>query len=285
MPKTYNDHYIRARKALKAAGVSSYSLEARILVAHAAGKPMDKFMAGLNLYTGDEMEKTVDNLIAQRLSGEPVAYITGEWEFYGLPFLVDRSVLIPRVDTEVLVDTVLNYARASRPDARILDLCAGSGCIGCALARNLPKSRVVLGDVSMEAVSICRRNVLLNNLSPRVTSIDLDAREDPPMLVGSFDIIVSNPPYIPSGEIDGLDVSVRDYEPHLALDGGNDGLDFYRIIIEKWTPILRPGGYLFFEVGQGQADEVSKLLRLGGFKNVTAYKDTLDIDRVIAGKI
>ncbi len=285
MPKTYNEYYIETRRALKNAGIEAYSLEARLLVAHAAGKSVEKLLQDLRLYTAENLTPRLQALLERRFAGEPVAYITGEWEFYGLPILVDKNVLIPRVDTEVLAEAAIESLRGRKMDARVLDLCAGSGCIGCAIARNLPATRVVVADVSPAAVSLCRKNVLHNNLSPRVTCIDADAKGMPPMLLGSFDMIVCNPPYIPSAEIDTLDSSVRDYEPRLALDGGEDGLDFYRAITANWKSVLRTGGQILFEVGAGQADAVKKILRLAGFTHVESIPDTLKIERVVMGKL
>ncbi len=285
MAKTYNDLYLETRRVLKEANISSYALEARLIVAHAAGKSSEKLLQDMRLYTNDEMGSKVQALLQRRLEGEPLAYLIGEWEFYGLPILINESVLIPRIDTEVLVETALGYLRDKKPDARVLDLCAGSGCIGCAIAKNLPGSRVVLADISPDAVSLCRKNVLHNNLNPRVTCIDADAREIPPMLVGSFDMIVCNPPYIPTADVDTLDITVKDYEPHLALDGGADGLDFYRIIIQNWKHILRSGGRFVFEVGIDQAEPVSHLLRMGGCKGIEVVPDTAGIPRVVAARV
>lgn len=284
--KTYGDYYIETRRTLKEAGVEAYSLEARLLVAHAAGKTMEKLAADINLYPSSAMGEKVRELIDRRLSGEPIAYVTGSWEFYGLPLVVDRSTLIPRMDTEVLVDSALKILRGrSKMDARVLDLCTGSGCIACAIASELPASRVVAADIDPRCVSICRRNVLLNNLSPRVTSIDADALGAPPMLIGSFDMLVSNPPYIASAEIDTLDASVREYEPRKALDGGEDGLRFYREIVRRWKSVIREGGHILFEVGETQSAEVQKLLRLASFKDVEAVKDTAGIERVVIGRV
>ncbi len=285
MAKTYNDLYLETRRVLKEANIPSYALEARLIVAHAAGKSSEKLLQDMRLYTNDEMGSKVQALLQRRLEGEPLAYLIGEWEFYGLPILINESVLIPRIDTEVLVETALGYLRDKKPDARVLDLCAGSGCIGCAIAKNLPGSRVVLADISPDAVSLCRKNVLHNNLNPRVTCIDADAREIPPMLVGSFDMIVCNPPYIPTADVDTLDITVKDYEPHLALDGGADGLDFYRIIIQNWKHILRSGGRFVFEVGIDQAEPVSHLLRMNGCKGIEVVPDTAGIPRVVAARV
>jgi release factor glutamine methyltransferase len=285
MAKTYNDLYIATRRQLRDAGISAFSLEARLLVACAAGKTTEKLLRDLMLYTSDDTELKLAPMVRRRLSGEPVAYITGEWEFYGIPIQVDRNVLIPRTDTELLVELAVKAARGKKMDARVLDLCCGSGCIGCAIAHELPASRVVMADISPEALSISRKNVQRNNLTPRVTCIEADALAAPPMLVGNFDLVVCNPPYIPTQDIPGLDGSVRDYEPLGALDGGGDGLDFYRAILKNWKGVLRHGGLMLFEVGIGQAEDVRTQMLMSGFLGVECIRDTGGIDRVVMGRI
>ena len=285
MAKTYNDLYISTRKKLREAGIAAHSLEARLLVACAAGKTVEKLLRDMMLYTSDETEQKLLTMLERRLKGEPVAYITGEWEFYGLPILVDRNVLIPRTDTELLVDLAIRAVRGKKMDARVLDLCCGSGCIGCAIAHELPASRVVMADISHDALAICRKNVRRNHLTPRVTCIEADALQPPPMLVGNFDLLICNPPYIPSADIRTLDSSVRDYEPVGALDGGDDGLVFYRSILKNWKSALRHGGLLLFEVGIGQAEDVRTQMIMSGFLGVECVKDTGGIDRVVMGRI
>ena len=166
---------------------------------------------------------------------------------------------------------------------RILDLCAGSGCIGLAAAANLPNARVLLGEYDEEALKICRQNIRRNRLTSRVASLKLDAREKPARTLGEFQFLVSNPPYIPSADIDTLDASVREHEPRLALDGGADGLDFYRVICEKWRDALCENGMLFFEVGIGQADQVLRIMRSHGFGDIQIVKDLNNIPRVVYG--
>lgn len=285
MPSTYNDIYLNARKKLKQNGIEASSLEARLIVANAAGKTMDAFLRELNLYTSSEVAQKVDDMVQRRLEGEPVAYITGSWEFYGMPMNVNNSVLIPRIDTEVIAETVISVLRGRKMDARILDLCTGSGCIGCAIARELPATHVVLADNDRAALGVAKQNVLKNRLNPRVTCIEIDALEAPPMLLGSFDILVSNPPYIPSEDLNSLDNSVKDYEPIAALDGGDDGLDFYRAILEKWLVVIRVGGLLVMEVGINQAEDVVMMMRKAGLKNVGSIKDTGGIERVVFGNV
>ena len=255
MAITYNNLYLDLRQRFHKAGMADPTLEARELVCCAAGKSREEL---------------------------PVAYLIGEWEFYGLPLDISESVLIPRPDTEVLVEQALSRLQGvSEP--RILDLCAGSGCVGLALAKHLPGSRVVLGELDEGALRICRQNIRRNDLTGRVVSLQMNALEKPPAHLGEFDAIVSNPPYIPDGDIAGLDVSVRDYEPHLALRGGEDGLDFYRAICAQWRTALRADGRLLFEVGIGQADDVLRIMRSCGFGDVEITPDLNGIPRVVSG--
>ncbi len=285
MPKTYNEIYIRVRNALREHGVEASAIEARIIVACAAGKTTAQLVRDLRLYVGDEIAETAEAMLARRLTGEPVAYITGQWEFYGIPLEITRDVLIPRVDTEVLVDTAVASLRGRKMDARILDLCSGSGCIGCAIAEVMPKSRVVLADISPEAMALSRRNVERNGLQGRVSFLPADVMQPPPIMTGSFDLVVSNPPYIPTVDIFTLDPSVRDYEPVWALDGGEDGLDFYRAILKGWKQVLRQGGQLMFEVGEEQAGAVKDLMLMSGFYDAAVVPDTRGVERVVTAKL
>ncbi len=284
MPKRYNDLYLATRKILKDMGVEAHSLEARILVAKAADKSPDVLFRDLMLYTSDETVEKLKPMLARRLMGEPVAYITGEWEFYGLPILVNQNVLIPRADTEIMVDYALKALKGKKMDARILDLCSGSGCIGCAMAANLPASRVVLVDISSDALSISRKNSQRLSLTPRVTCLEADVLKPPPMLVGNFDVIMCNPPYITPKDYDELDISVKEFEPKLALVGGEDGLDYYRAVLKNWKSVLRHGGLLMFEVGYDQAEAVKTMMLIAGFLGVESLKDTGGIDRVVVGR-
>ena len=284
MPKTYNELYISTRAALKRAGVEAYSLEARLLVSHAVGKSKEAFLRDLWLYTSTENEQKINALLQRRLTGEPLAYLIGEWEFYGLPIKVTPDVLIPRMDTEVLVETAVNALVGRKMDARILDLCSGSGCIGCAISHELPAARLVMVDISDRALEVSKQNLRLNRQN-RTICLKADALAKPPMSIGTFDLIVSNPPYVPSFEILTLDSSVRDYEPLGALDGGEDGLIFYRAIVRNWKGVLRPGGQLMFEVGETQADAVSDLMRGAGFRDIATVEDTAGVRRVVIGRI
>lgn len=282
MATTYNNLYLDLRAELKRAGDEEATQSARELVCSAAGKTREEFVRDGSLYASPEVERAARRLVQRHLAGEPVAYLIGEWEFYGLPLDISPAVLIPRPDTEVLATKLIDAARSAGP-CRILDLCAGSGCIGLAAAANLPNARVLLGEYDEEALKICRQNIRRSNLTGRVTSMKLDAREKPTRSLGEFQFLVSNPPYIPSADIGTLDASVREHEPRLALDGGEDGLDFYRAICEKWRDALCENGMLFFEVGIGQADQVLRIMRSNGFGDIQIVKDLNSIPRVVYG--
>ena len=284
MPKTYNDLYLATRTALKNAGVEAYALEARLLVAYAVGKTKEEFVRDLRLYTSDENEQKIEALLQRRIAGEPLAYLIGEWEFHGLPIVVTPDVLIPRDDTMAVTELAIKKALFLEQNPRILDLCTGSGCIGLAIARRVKDARVTLGDVSPAALRVARQNVGSQRLSGRVKCLTIDVRQPAAPFLGTFDLIVSNPPYVTTAEMETLDPSVRDYEPHLALWGGDDGLDFYRAIVRNFTPALNPGGWLCFEFGMGQDAAVCDLLRRAGYEIAELKKDTADIPRAVLAR-
>ena len=273
------------RSVLRQYGVKACNQEARYLVAAASGKTVAELLKDMNLYASKQIEECVIDYTAKRLRGEPVAYITGSWEFYGLPIITTSDVLIPRMDTEVLVDQAKELLLGKKMDARILDLCTGSGCITCAIGHELPATHLVAVDISSAALDIARRNAAACKVISRVIFMQTDVLSSPPLGLGEFDMIVANPPYIPSDEIPKLDPSVRDYEPIWALDGGEDGLRFYRAIIKQWRPLLRVGGYLLFEVGEGQSDAVCEMFDAAGFESVGTRHDTLGVERVVYGKL
>lgn len=283
MATTYNNLYLDTRARLKKAGVEAAQLEARELVCYAADKSREQLYRDMALYASVELEKRVNDLVERRLNGEPVAYIIGEWEFFGLPLDISQDVLIPRADTEVLAERGIVKAKQAGEGARVLDLCAGSGCVGLAVAANVPQCRVVLGELSEGAIRTCKQNVRRNNLNARVTCLAVDAMENPSSALWDFDVIVSNPPYIPTKDIETLDSSVKDYEPLMALDGGEDGLNFYRAIASKWKTALRLGGTLIFEVGIDQAAAVEEILAENGYEDIKTTADTQGIWRVVEG--
>ena len=285
MPVTYNDLYLDARRALKGAGVEQAQLEARELLCEASGKDRTQLIHDLPLYASDGVEKRFRGLLERRLKGEPVAYLLGEWEFYGLTLDITREVLIPRPDTETLVERGILFVRDLPEDTRVLDLCAGSGCVGLAVAENCPNTSVILGEWSEEALRVCRQNIQRCDLGSQVQATQTDALEPPPRVLRDFDLILCNPPYIPTLEIRRLDASVRDYEPHLALDGGEDGLKFYRAITRKWKCALKPGGKLIFEVGYDQAQAVEAIMAEQGFVDIQASRDPGQHWRVVEGSV
>ena len=283
--KIYNDIYLTVRNILRQRGVEGYNLEAKLIVAKAAKKTVAELMRDLNLYASEEIEQRVDDYTARRLRGEPIAYISGSWEFYGLPMVVTPDVLIPRIDSEVLVEAAKEKLTGHKMDARVLDLCCGSGCLTCAIAHEMPATRFISVDISTSALEVCRKNVAQNRLNSRVICMQADALSAPPLGMGQFDMIVCNPPYIPTIDILSLDASVRDYEPLWALDGGEDGLKFFRSVIKYWKILLKEGGFLLFEVGEDQADTVSEMLFSAGFSSAETRKDSIGIDRVVIGTL
>lgn len=285
MATTYNNLYLDTRNRLRHAGVSQAQTEARELVCYAADKTKEQLYRDMSLYASSDLERRVEELVQRRLAGEPVAYIVGEWEFYGLPLDISRDVLIPRADTEVLAQRAIEKAQTAGEGGRVLDLCAGSGCVGLAVAANAMNCRVVLADLSEGALRLCKQNVRRNGLNARVTCISANALEAPSSVLWDFDVIACNPPYIPTGDIEGLDISVKEYEPLMALDGGVDGLDFYRVIAAKWKSALRLGGTLVFEVGIDQAEAVAQIMADNGFENIVTTEDTGGIPRVVEGTI
>ena len=283
--KTYSEVYLAVRKTLREAGIESSDLDSRLMAAKATGKSVSEFLRDARLYVGDDtFENQMNDMMRRRLEGEPVAYITGQWEFYGLPLIITEDVLIPRDDTEVLVNEAIELLKAKGANTRVLDLCCGSGCIGLSIAHTIRSAKIVMADISAKALSVARQNAMLNNLTKNTTCLEADAMESPPMLFGRFDLIVCNPPYIPTKDVEELDISVKDYEPHVALDGGEDGLDFYQAITKNWKEVLKSGGTLMFECGIDQASSIADILRSNGFSDIKKYKDTLGIERVVTGK-
>ena len=281
---TYNNLYLEIRRTLLQKGFPGASLEARELVCCGSCKSREDFYRDAPLYVPPETEAAVRALVDRHIHGEPVAYLIGEWEFYGLTLDVSEAVLIPRVDTEVLAGEAIRYVQ-KQGRCRVLDLCAGSGCVGLAVAANAPDSRVLLGEISEPAIRLCRQNIRRCGLSSQVTVMAVDALQPPPEAVGEFQCIVCNPPYIPQADVETLEHSVKDFEPYLALCGGEDGLDFYTAISRDWRSALTVGGRLCFEVGIGQADTVLRIMRSYGFGDIITTPDTQGIPRVVCGTV
>ena len=286
MVKTYSQLYLEARKALLATeDLQSAGMLARQLLCYASGKTQEQILANRELYASEDICQQMEELTTRVIEGEPLAYILGEWEFYGLPLYVDKNVLIPRDDTCAVASLAIEKALTLKNDPRILDLCTGSGCIGLAIASRVKDARVTLADISNEALAVAKKNVVRNRLTGRVACIQADATKKPSPFLGKFDLIVSNPPYITEQEMKELPHSVSGFEPHLALFGGTDGLDFYRAIAENYAAALNPGGYLCFEFGMGQGDGVCRILEENQYTILERTRDYNDIERAVIARL
>ena len=282
MVKTYGELYQDTRRALlETENAQDAGVLARMLICHVSGKSHAQFLADRDLYARETIVEGVEKSLKRLLAGEPIAYILGQWEFYGLPIIVSPKVLIPRDDTCAVAELAIRQALFLDKDPRILDLCCGSGCIGLAVASRVKDAKVTLADVSLDALAVAKENTALNKLTGRVRCVQADALKPAFPFLGKFDLIVSNPPYITAGEMLELPVSVKDYEPHLALCGGEDGLDFYRSIANNFAPALKPGGYLCFEFGMGQGDDVCRILETNGYTILERTRDYNSRERAV----
>ena len=282
MVKKISDLYLDARKAfMETEDNQTASLLARNLLCHITGMSQEQILAQRDTVVSAEVCHGMESAVARILQGEPIAYVLGEWDFYGMRLKVNPDVLIPRDDTCAVTALAINKALFLGQDPRILDLCTGSGCIGLAVAQRVKDSRVTLADISKDALAVAKANIGMLKLSGRVSCVQANAMEKPAAFLGKFDMIVSNPPYITAQEMEQLPVSVKDYEPHLALFGGNDGLDFYRAITENYREALKPGGYLCFEFGMGQGDAVCSILEANGFDILERTKDFNNVERAV----
>ena len=282
MVKTISQLYLEARRAFLAAeDPQTASLLARNLLCHASGKTQESVLMDRDKYASEEVCARMEAATTRILNGEPLAYVLGEWDFYGLTLQVDRNVLIPRDDTCAVTELAIRQALFLEQDPRILDLCTGSGCIGLAIASRVKDARVALADVSREALAVAKKNVILQKYTGRGSCVQADALKPAPAFLGKFDMIVSNPPYVTRAEMEELPESVKNYEPHLALYGGEDGLDFYRSIATNYQTALKPGGYLCFEFGMGQGDSVCRILEQQGYTILERTKDYNDRERAV----
>lgn len=273
------DAFSEGSKMLKLSNIEAPVVTAGAMLCHVLG--CDKAF----LYSHDdyslskcEYDKYFEAL-KRRIDGEPLQYIIGSQEFMSLDFIVSPDVLIPRQDTEILVEAVIEFAKG-KEHVNILDIGTGSGCIAISLAYFIKNSRVTGLDISKGALSIARKNAEKCEVSDRVTFIESNLFEN--VASRDFDIIVSNPPYIPRQDVDTLERQVKDFEPRSALDGGIDGLDFYRKIVKESIGYLKPKGLLAFEVGFDQAQDVIKIME-DSFDDLKTEKDLAGIERVVMG--
>lgn len=271
------DLYLKLRGILSEAEIEAPELEARLLIEGVTGMNRASQIANSNSEISGEIQEKLISMAQKRAEHLPLQYILGKWSFMGFEFKVGEGVLIPRDDTEVLVGLCLDYLKNSNGKTA-LDLCAGSGAISVALDK-LANADVTAVELSDKAYNFLLENIKGTNIKPHKGDIfecyrDFEAK--------SFDLIASNPPYIKTDEIETLQTEVG-YEPKTALDGGADGLDFYRAIARRWTPLLKSGGAMAFELGEGQAEYVGGLMADHGYINIKTAKDLGGTDRAIIG--
>ena len=263
---------------------STPRLDVEILLQKSLGD-VDRLYILLNLdkVLSEDEEKTFIKYINERLENRPIAYIVGNREFMGLDFYVKEGVLIPRPDTEILVEEVIELAK-NKGDINILDIGTGSGAITVSLAKYLPNAKITSVDIEDIPLEVGRINAKSNEVEDRIEFVKSNLFEniDKDM---KFDIIVSNPPYIKREVVETLDKQVKDYEPYTALEGGEDGLDFYREITKQSKSYLKEKGILAYEVGHDQSEDVSKLMINGGYTNIYTKKDLQGFERVVIGTI
>lgn len=278
---TIKQAIIKGVTILKLEKISSPKLKARLLLQYVLKKPRQYLIVYDNQKLTDFQEKEYLKYIELLKQGEPIEHITHQKEFMKLNFYVDENVLIPRQDTEVLVEEVIKIAKKINAK-KILDLCTGSGAIAVSLAKYLENVQLTALDISGKALDIAISNAKNNHVQEKITFVESNLFED--LAQEKYDIIVSNPPYIKRKEIENLDMEVR-REPKIALDGGEDGLDFYKKIIDKGYEYLKYGGYICLEIGYDQKEEVMKIIDdKKQFINTYCKKDLYDNDRVIVTK-
>ncbi|MCD8124416.1 MAG: peptide chain release factor N(5)-glutamine methyltransferase [Lachnospiraceae bacterium] len=276
---TFRDCLKSGERELAAAGVPEAALDAWYLLEHVTGLNRACYFLRQNEAIPAGQEENFRALIRRRAQRVPLQHLTGETEFMGLSFAVDTRVLIPRQDTEKLVELVLDWAQGT--SLRVLDLCTGSGCIAVSLAKLGHFTSVVGADLSEEALAVARENGCRNgceNLTFRQSDLFQGFAGE------RFEVITANPPYIPTAEIEGLMPEVRDHDPRMALDGREDGLYFYRRLAAESPAHLTSGGRIFWEIGWNQGEDVRRMLTDAGFKSVEVFPDEAGLDRVITGE-
>ena len=274
---TLKEAYEYGQVQLKNAEIDDAVLDAWYLLEYVTGISRAMYFMDMNREISLEQETMYRGYVATRAEHIPLQHITGVQEFMGLSFCVNEHVLVPRQDTEILVENVLQDLES---DMRVLDMCTGSGCILLSLLKLCGCANVsgVGADISEEALKVARQNAESLEVNAQFLHSDLFEKVE-----GLYDIIVSNPPYIPSSVIEELKEEVKFHDPYLALDGKEDGLHFYRRIVEESPKYLKKGGKLYFEIGHDQGEDVSKLMKDAGFTDVTVKKDLAGLDRVVFG--
>lgn len=272
--------YSETKELLKNNGIENHIFEARILTEHFLHIQPHEILLLKNSAVESETADKLKQAVQKRISGYPLQYIIGEWEFYGCPFKVGEGVLIPRQDTEALVDAVIRCSLKSSPV--IADLCSGSGCIAVSLKKSIPDSEVYAIEMSDKAFEYLKENIRLNNVKVKAIMANVlenEIKNNIPYI----DILVSNPPYLTEEDMRTLQKEVE-FEPREALYGGNDGIYFYNEIIRIWKDRIAENGMMFFEIGIGQQNDVRHIFDLNGFKNIREYKDLNGIIRVLSAE-
>lgn len=272
---TYKEAYQLGTENLTKAGIDTAKIDAWYLLEHTCNITRQYYYLNEDDELTEEQQHEYQLFVSKRGEHIPLQYIIGEQEFMGLTFKVNPSVLVPRQDTETLVEEALKHCK---PNARVLDLCTGSGCIIISMMRNLPDIEAYAGDISKQALNVAKENAKTYQTAVTFEKSDLFEA-----FSGKFDMIVSNPPYIPTEEIANLMPEVRDFEPMEALDGQEDGLYFYRKIVAGGVEYLKEGGWLLLEIGCEQAAAVTQMMSKFGFKEITVIKDLAGLDRVVRG--
>lgn len=276
--KTIRNLILAAKNELNKSCVGESYVDAQIFMMKAVNMSKTEILINPDYELNEEQLADFRNMVEKRKSGIPSKYIIGKCEFMGYDFFVDENVLIPRADTEVLVEKVLEFSKENN-FKNILDMCTGSGCIAISLVLN-GIEKAVGADISKGALNIAEKNAEYNNVKNKTEFIHSNLFEN---IGGVFDAIVSNPPYIPREDIKSLMREVKDHEPLSALDGGDDGLDFYRKITEESRKYLKSGGMLFYEIGYNQSKDLHNIMEENGFEKITTVKDYAGLDRVVFG--
>lgn len=272
--------FLRLKNKLEEGGILAASFELRQIFGAISGD--DFYEIRLENEFTEEQIIEIESMVDRRLAGEPLQYILGEWEFMGLPVYVGEGVLIPRPETELLCEQGFDFLE-TRPkeDRRLLDLCCGTGCIGIAAAKYIAGAKVTCADKFDKPLEYTQKNAELNGVT--IDILRCDALLPPPETVGKFDLILTNPPYIRTKDMATLQTEVT-HEPVTALDGGEDGLDFYRAILAEWTSVLVSGGALMAEIGIGESDAVAKLFEDAGLSDIRVIDDYCGIPRIVRGQ-
>ena len=273
----YTEAFLLGMQKLKEAQLEEAQLDARLLLEEVCGTDHNTLLCHGDREVSETEEEQYRKALEQRAVHVPLQHLLGYQDFMGLRFQVNEHVLIPRQDTEILVEEAMRYLHDGM---RILDLCTGSGCILLSLLHYSNDCEGTGVDISKEALQVAALNAELLGIKADFLKSDLYER-----VTGKFDLLVSNPPYIESTVIPTLMEEVREYDPYLALDGGEDGLDFYRRIIGGAQDYLKRGGQILMEIGSGQAQAVSELLREAGFKEIDVCRDFAGLDRVVSGRL